>query len=302
VRRPDFFIVGAFKAGTTALYEYLRAHPQIFMSVPKEPMYFGQDLTPRYTRMTEEEYLALFRGAADVQRAGEASPWYLYSTSAASEIKQFNPEARIIVMLRNPVDVMYSQHSQLVFNQREDITDFGQALAAEEDRLAGRRIPADAIRPEALYYRRSVRFPEQVRRYLDAFGRERVHFIVFDDLVSDPRAAYRAALDFLGVDPSVEVDPSVYNPNKSARSGRMQRLIFAPRGPLRRVFGTLRRFPLMHRVRDALVSANSRQATRTRMNPDLRSQLTAEFAPQASELGEIIGRDLSGWSAPAAPG
>jgi hypothetical protein len=61
VKRPDFFIVGAFKAGTTALYEYLRAHPQIFMSVPKEPMYFGQDLTPRYTRMTEDEYVALFQ-------------------------------------------------------------------------------------------------------------------------------------------------------------------------------------------------------------------------------------------------
>jgi hypothetical protein len=296
VKKPDTFIVGAFKAGTTALYEYLRAHPQIFMSVPKEPMYFGQDLTPRYRRMTESEYLDLFRGAAESQRAGEASPWYLYSTSAPREIRDFQPDAQIIVMLRNPVDVMYSQHSQLVFNQREDLTDFATALAAEDDRLAGRRIPADAIRPEALYYRRSVRFPEQVRRYLDAFDRGRVQFIVFDDLVAEPRAVYRTTLEFLGVDPTVEVDLSVYNPNRRARSGRLQRAIFAPPPALRGLFGRLRRLPIAHRVRDALVSANSGRATRAPMDPGLRAQLTAEFAPQVAELGQLIGRDLSNWS------
>jgi len=296
VKRPDFFIVGAFKAGTTALYEYLRAHPQIFMSVPKEPMYFGADLTPRYRRMSEAEYLALFRAAREDQRAGEASPWYLYSSSAATEIRTFEPGASAIIMLRNPVDVMYSQHSQLVFNQREDLTEFAAALAAEPDRIAGRRIPPDAIRPEALFYRRSVRFPEQVRRYLDVFGRDAVHFVVFDDLVADAAGVYRSTLDFLGVDSSHPLDASVYNPNRAARSGRVQRAIFAPPPALRGLFGRLRRIQLLHRVRDALVNANSRPAERARMDPALRAALTAEFAPQVAELGEIIGRDLSAWS------
>jgi len=296
VKRPDFFIVGAFKAGTTALYEYLRAHPQIFMSVPKEPMYFGADLTPRYRRMSEAEYLALFRTAREDQRAGEASPWYLYSSSAATEIRTFEPGASAIIMLRNPVDVMYSQHSQLVFNQREDLTEFAAALAAEPDRIAGRRIPPDAIRPEALFYRRSVRFPEQVRRYLDVFGRDAVHFVVFDDLVADAAGVYRSTLDFLGVDSSHPLDASVYNPNRAARSGRVQRAIFAPPPALRGLFGRLRRIQLLHRVRDAVVNANSRPAERARMDPALRAALTAEFAPQVAELGEIIGRDLSAWS------
>jgi hypothetical protein len=296
VKRPDFFIVGAFKAGTTALYEYLRAHPQIFMSVPKEPMYFGADLTPRYRRMTQDEYLALFRDARDDQHAGEASPWYLYSSSAPAEIRSFEPAARAIIMLRNPVDVMYSQHSQLVFNQREDLADFGAALDAEPDRLAGRRIPADAIRPEALYYRKSVRFPEQVRRYLDVFGREGVHFIVFDDLVADAPGVYRSTLEFLGVDPTQPLDPTVYNPNKQARSGRVQRAIFAPPPALRGLYGRLRRVPLLHGIRDRLVSANSKAAERQSMDPALRAALTAEFAPQVAELGDIIGRDLSAWS------
>jgi hypothetical protein len=202
----------------------------------------------------------------------------------------------VIIMLRNPVDVMYSQHSQLVFNQREDLTDFRQALAAEDDRMAGHRLPADAIRPEALYYRRSVQFPEQIARYLDVFGRERVHFVVFDDLVADARAVYRATLEFLDVDPTVEVDLSVYNSNKRPRSGAVQKLIFAPKGPMRRLFGRLRSVPAMHRVRDALVSANSAKAERHTMDPQLRAQLKAEFAPMVGELGRLVGRDLSSWS------
>ncbi len=299
MKRPDFFIVGAFKAGTTALYEYLRAHPQIFMSVPKEPMYFGQDLTPRYTRMTEDEYLALFKDAGADQRAGEASPWYLYSTGAPTEIDAFDPKSQAIIMLRNPVDVMYSQHSQLVFNQREDLTDFGAALDAEPDRRQGKRIPADAIRPEALYYRHSVRFPDQIRRWLDVFGADRIQFVVFDDLVADPRVVYRSTLEFLGVDPTHEIDLSVYNPNKQARSGRVQKMIFAPPPALRGVVGRLRRSPVAHRVRDALVNVNSTKAQRQTMDPALRARLTEEFAPQVAELGQIIGRDLSAWSAGA---
>lgn len=294
--RPDVFIVGAFKAGTTALYEYLRAHPQMFMSVPKEPMYFGADLTPRYRRMTEAEYLGLFDQAKPDQHAGEASPWYLYSTSAAQEIRDFTAGAKPIVMLRNPVDVMYSQHSQLVFNQREDLTDFGEALAAEDDRRAGRRIPKDAIRPEALYYRHGVRFAEQLRRYFDVFGRDGVQVIVFDDFVADAGAVYRSALEFVGVDPNVEVDLAVHNPNRTTRSGVLSRLVFAPPRPLRGAVGTLRRMPLAHRIRDALVNASSRETRRAPMDSELRRQLTVEFKPQVAELGELIGRDLSAWS------
>lgn len=296
MKRPDLFIVGAFKAGTTAMYEYLRLHPQLFMSVPKEPMYFGADLTPRYRRMTEDEYLALFKDAADSQRGGEASPWYLYSTAAPREILDFSPSAQAIVLLRNPVDVMYAQHSQLVFNQREDLADFGEALAAEEDRRNGRRIPPDALRPEALYYRHSVRFADQLRHWFDAFGRDRIHVIVFDDLVADPRQVYRRTLEFLGVDPDYDVDLSVYNPNRRARSGLIQRLIFAPPGPLRALFGKLRALPVAHRLRDRLVSANSRKAARAEMDPELRRSLTEEFAPQVAQLGQLVGRDLSAWS------
>jgi hypothetical protein len=297
VKRPDFFIVGAFKAGTTSLYRSLRQHPQVFLPFHKEPMFFGADLTPRYERMSERQYLALFEEAREDQCAGEASPWYLYSRTAAEEIRHFAPSARIIVMLRNPVDVMHAQHSQLLFNRREDLTDFAEALRAEADRRAGRRIPTGALRPEALFYRHSVRFAEQLERYLGAFGRDRIHVIVFDDFVADTAAAYRAVLDFLGVDPDFNADLAVQNENRRARLGLAHRLAFRPPGPLRRLVPLLRRSAKIHRLRDRLVALDSRPASRAELDAELRRSLTRELAPEIDRLGNLIGRDLSAWTA-----
>lgn len=296
MKRPDFFIVGAFKAGTTSLYEYLRQHPQVFMPFHKEPMFFGSDLDERYRRMSLADYERLFSDARPDQRAGEASPWYLYSSTAAQEIADYSPGSGIIVMLRNPLDVMHAQHSQLLFNEREDIADFGEALAAEPDRRAGRRIPAGALRREALFYRHSVRFAEQLQRYLDVFGRDRVHVIVYDDLQADAASVVRDTFAFLGIDPDQPVDLATHNPNRRTRLAAVQRLVFRPPGPVRKLVPWLRRFPLMHRLRDAVVAVNSAPQRREPMDPELRRQLAAEFAPQVTELGELIGRDLSAWS------
>lgn len=299
-RRPDFFIVGAFKCGTTALYAYLRQHPEVFMPFHKEPLFFGDDLTRRYGRMSEADYRALFREARPGQRVGEASSWYLYSTTAAREIAAYAPGAQIIAMVRNPVDVMHAEHSQLRFNVEEDIADFGEALAAEPARRRGERLPPGPLRPETLYYRHSVRFAEQLERYLDVFGADRVHVVVFDDFRDDTAATYRGVLEFLGVDPGFVPDLGVRNPNKQVRFPRLQRLVYQPPGPLLRLVPRLRRFPLVHRLRDALLRANSAAARREAMDPELRRRLTAELAPEVERLGRLIGRDLSAWSAEGA--
>jgi len=268
----------------------------VYMPFHKEPLYFGDDLTRRYGRMTQADYLALFADAKPEQRAGEASAWYLYSRSAAQEIKAFQPEARIIVMLRNPVDVMYAQHSQLLFNVEEDLTDFAEALAAEPERRAGRRIPSGPLRVENLFYRASVHFAEQLTRYFDTFGRKHVHVIVYDDFRRDTADAYRGVLEFLGVDPTFAARFEIVNPNKRVRSGLLQRLVYQPPGPLVRVVPRLRRFPLVHRLRSAVLALNSRSARRPPMDPVLRRQLLDEFAPEIRALGTLIGRDLSAWT------
>ncbi|HEX6654950.1 MAG TPA: sulfotransferase [Candidatus Limnocylindria bacterium] len=299
---PDFYLVGAFKCGTTALYDYLRQHPQIYMPFHKEPLFFGDDLTRRYGRMTRSQYEALFADAKPGQRIGEASAWYLYSRSAAREIKAAAPDARIIVMLRNPVDVMYAQHSQLLFNVEENIVDFADALAAEPARRRGERLPPGPLRVENLYYRESVQFADQLRRYLDAFGRERVLVIVYDDFRDNTPGTYRRVLEFLGVDPTVVAAFGVSNPNKRVRSRILQRLVYQPPGPLVRLVPVIRRFPFAHAVRARLLGLNSAAQRRSPMDPNLRHRLLAEFESPIRDLGELIGRDLSPWLAdPIAP-
>jgi hypothetical protein len=294
--RPDFFIVGAPRCGTTAMYEYLRQHPQVFMPEHKEPMYFGADLTQLHARLSDEDYLRLFADAKPGQRVGEASTWYLYSRQAAREIRDFAPNAQIVIMLRNPVDVMYSLHRELVFYSGEVIRDFEEALAAEEDRKQGRRI-GPSRRPEALFYRETVRFADQVERYLATFGADAVKVILYDDFVADTAGAYADLLRFLSVDDSFRPEFVRVNESKLPRNPRFQALVVRPPGPLARLVPALRRFELAHRLRAAILALNSRAERRPAMDPALRRRLTLELTPEVERLGELIGRDLSAWLA-----
>src|SRR5262249_50339658 len=153
MRKPDLFIVGAPRCGTTAMYTYLGQHPDIFMSARKEPHFFGTDFSSPALDRDEQTYLALFTGARNETRAGEASVFYLCSRRAAKEIHAFSPSARIIIMLRNPVEMMYSLHSRHVLTGNEDINDFGTALAAAAERKRGLHLPATFPPVEFLLYR-----------------------------------------------------------------------------------------------------------------------------------------------------
>ena len=277
------------------MYEYLGQHPDIFMPFHKEPLYFGSDLSRRYGALSEAEYLRLFAPARPDQRIGEASAWYLFSTRAAAEIKEVAPGARIVAMFRNPVDVMYAQHSQLLFSEQEDIEDFAAALDAEPDRAAGRRLPPGPIRPENLQYRKTVRFAEQIERYLEVFGPDRVHVIIHDDLRADVAAEYRRLLVFLGVAPDFLADFTPANENKRVRRRWLQRLIWNP-PLLQPLIPKLRRYPLVHAIRAKLLAANSERVARPPMDASLYRKLQAELAPEVQRLGALIGRDLAAWS------
>jgi len=293
--RPDFFIVGAPRCGTTAMYEYLRRHPQIFMPRHKEPMYFGADLTQLHKRLTEADYLHLFKRARSGQRVGEASTWYLFSTSAAREIRDFAPEAQIIVMLRNPVDVMHSLHTELRFYTSEVIATFEDALAAEADRKQGRRL-GPSRRPEALLYREVVRFADQLERYLEVFPPEHVKVVLFDDLVRDPAGTFADVLRFLGVDDTIRPAAfRVVNASKLPRLPVLQSLIVRPPRVVSWLVPAVRRIPSAHRLRAALLSANSRRVRRPPLDRALRLRLDSELAEEVRRLATVLDRDLSEW-------
>lgn len=298
MRNPDFFIVGAPKCGTTALYDYLKQHPEIFMPEAKEPHHFGKDLLrPSPSFRDVDKYLALFSTARDEKRLGEASTHYLYSRTAAAEIKHFNSAASIIIMLRNPVDMMYSLHSQCLYNGDEDITDFRAALDAGEDRKQGRRIPERAYLTHSLVYKEMAKYCEQVERYLAAFGEEKVKVIIYDDFKRDTSRVYADACAFLDVDQRFDPVISVLNSNKRARSESLQTFIERPPPTALKIVKALSPHSLRIAVAANLRGLNTDHKPRPPMPADLRRQLQEEFADEVTRLGSLLGRDLSRWCA-----
>lgn len=294
--RPTFFIVGAPKCGTTSLADFLGQHPDVFMPEVKEPHDFGRDLTPLAFAGDTAAYLRSFAGAG-ARRCGEASTWYLYASTAAEEIRAFAPDARIVVMFRDPVDVVHALHSQMVFSGEEPIHDFAEAMRRRLGDEPGATDGPGIGRREALNYRRVVAFAPQLARYLRVFGRDRLHVIIFDDFVRDAAASYREVLSFLALDAGFEPDWTVRNRNKVARSPLLGRTLARVRGS-RRLKGLGHRL-LSPQARSRIVSTlhwlNAGRAPRPPIPPALRRTLRAEFAPGVRELEQLLQRDLSAW-------
>jgi hypothetical protein len=232
-RVPDFFIVGHPKSGTTALYEMLRAHPQIHMPV-KEPWFFSPELRarPRSRAPADQpdsldEYLALYEGAGPEQIVGEASPSYLRSRTAAERIAELQPDARIIAILREPASFLRSFHLQCVQSHVETEKDLGKAIALEGVRRQGKKIPRACPRPEALMYSEHVRYVEQLRRYFAVFPPEQVLVLVYEDFRRDNEATIHAVLQFLGVDDTAPLELRNANATIRVRSQRLDGLVHA---------------------------------------------------------------------------
>lgn len=295
MRKPNLFIVGAPKCGTTSMYIYLRQHPDIYMSEVKEPNYFNIDLySPKFLR-DENQYLSLFKDAKNEKRVGEASPWYLYSKNAAEEIFNFCGLVKIIIMLRNPIEMMHSVHSQQVFNGYEKFYDFETALNAENDRKLGKHLTQGAFLKEGLYYREVARFTPQIKRYYDVFGRENVHIITLEDLRENPEAEYVKTLMFLEIHLNYYPNFIVHNKNRRIRSSILRRTIKEP--PQYLSWLMKRRFSPSQRkwLRQKLKRVNTRHGRRGKITPELRRDLEKELELEIEQLSILIGRDVSHW-------
>ena len=295
---PNFFIVGAPKSGTSALFEHLSGHPEVFVPRLKEPLFFGSDLNFLNCRPpSPDEYAALFAEAGNVPRIGEASTTYLYSSRAPTEIRESSPDARIIIMLRDPVQVMHAWHGENVAKGLEPIRDFSDALDAEERRRAGFDLPRRRGLREAFYYRHIVDYATHVSRYFTVFGRERVRVILFEDWAGATAEAFEGTLEFLGIDPSFSPELSVVNPSRRVRYHHVHDLITEPPAPFQRAAGALLPTRVRRGLRYELLRLNTRIAPRTPMPSSLREALRAELAPGVERLASLINRDLSAWMA-----
>ena len=313
---PDFFIVGHAKCGTTALYEMLKSHPQIYMPERKEPWFFACEhphprrrhgrawttLDQTGTRAeTFEEYLSLFKATKADQRVGEASTHYLWSLTAPRRIAQARPDARIIAILREPASFLRSLHLQLSQNRHETESDFRQAIDLEDDRRAGRRIPNHSTWPACLLYSDRVRYVDQLRRYHAVFPPDQVLVLIYDDFRDDNEGSVRRVLRFLDVKDTFAVEAVEANPTVAVRSARLDTVshaAFTGRGPVwgavktgvrtitpRRWRGDVGRS--LRSIRERVVYSEPKPP-----DEDFMLELRRRFKGEIVALSEYLDRDL----------
>jgi hypothetical protein len=297
--RPNFFLVGGPKCGTTALSSYLRDHPHIFFSEPKEPEFFGRDL-PKHDgqgwRMELEAYLSLFSGVNESHQAvGEGSVMYMYSHTAIPAIRAFAPQARLLTILRNPIELAYSFHNHLCFVFIEDQLDFETAWNLQEVRKAGKCIPKGSLKPQYLQYADVANQGHQLARLLDIFPRDQVFIGLYDDFRADPRGFYLRVLEFLEVpDDQRQTFPheNVKLHHRSRAFSRLRRRLPKPlQSALRNTLSHLSTMPFCHR----LGSFNTVRRERASLSHDFRRRLAKYFESDVALSASIIQRDLSHW-------
>jgi hypothetical protein len=300
---PNFILVGAPKCGTSALAGYLRAHPRIFMCMPKEPGYFASDLPAHRYVSNWDDYQALFAGAGRGHAAvGEASIFYMYSDSAIAGIRERLPSARLLVMLRNPVELAVSMHAQALRTRDETVTDFAAAWALCAERRDGHRVPARCRDGKILLYDRLPLLGLQLQRLLEMVPKSQLGWWFYDDFAANPARVYREVLSFLGVGYDGRNDFPRVNERKRARSQVLAQFTQKTPEPLVRAAMRVKRRAGIERlgVLAALRSANFVPARKQAIAPALLDEMRAHFAPDVRLLEKLTGRNLAQWRGAAA--
>ena len=269
--------------------QYLGQHPDIFIPKDKDKRFFGLDLQ-MISRLTEAQFLQRF-ARTDKPFVLDASVYSLLSKTAASEIKLFSPKAKIIIMLRNPVEMLHAHHAQLVFNglgEDEPLTDFSEAWKAEGSRRKGEQIPPKTRVREALYYRELADYVPQVSRYYDTFERSCVHVVIYDDFKRDASKTTRSVFRFLGLLDDIALQTPVINPNTVIRYPLIRWVIARIPNFLKGLFPQVLRRIFRFFVR----KANTKVSERPMINEALKRDIAAYFSPRTSALAALLDREI----------
>ncbi len=293
---PNFLLIGAPKAGTTSVYHYLRQHPQVYMSPVKEPKFFAfEEAEPGSSRgkrnrvktsqlITDiEEYRVLFAGVSDEKAIGEASPQYLYVPGAAGRIRRYLPEARLLAVLRNPVDRAYSHYLHLVREGFERLS-FSEGLKEEEKRIRENW-------PMMWHYKNRGFYHAQLVRYYDLFGPEQIRVWLYEDLKEDPLGMMQGMFRYLGVNDAFVPETLRHNVSGTPKSRALQTFIQKP-NPLKSVVKPLVPEGMRRRIR---INLQNRNLAKPPMSEGVREELTEAYREDILKLQDLIGRDLSSW-------
>lgn len=292
---PNFLVIGAAKAGTTALYDYLRQHPQIYMSPVKEPFFFafegqhpafsGPDEGANRAITSLKAYEALFRPRAGETALGEASALYLPVPDAPDGIRRHVPDAKLIAILRNPADRAYSSFLQLIRDDLEPCVDFAAALALEEPRIKDNWGFLWRYRQLGFYH-------AQLRRYFDRFSSDQLRVYLYEDLDRDPIPLLRDIFGFLDVDDSFTPDTSVRSNISGFHRNRLSEVALGPHSPARSILRRVVPLELRARMMNRLYA---KILVRPPLEPQIREELRRTFREDTLKLQDLLQKDLSAW-------
>lgn len=296
----DFAIVGQPKAGTTAMAQFLSKHPQVCISSPKEPNFFATDFMKEsddfhgkrkyFNIRTRKDYDKCFSHCKAEQILGEATPKYAHSKSAAKNIYKHNPSAKIIIILRNPVDFMHSLHMQYVNSGIENIKDFKEAIKLDPERKKGLNIPSQVKYPSCYPYTERGKYYDQVKRFLDTFPQNNVLVLTHEEYKANNAITLKKVLDFLGVDPSFSVDFKTVHGSKAPRFETLNKIIN------KSWITNLAHKILPHRAYVQISKIFNKFALkeqqRTVMDIELKKELEQLFYDDVQKTSELLDRNL----------
>lgn len=295
---PNFLLIGAAKSGTTAIYTYIKQHPEIFMSTPKELRFFSysgsypEGLDEKFLHKgvtTLNEYIAHFDAVKDEKAIGEASPMYLYTPGAAEKIKTTIPDIKLLAILRNPVDRAYSAYMHAIREWNEPADSFREALKKEPERIA-------AGWGMLWHYTNAGFYSEQLERYYGIFDPGQIKVVLYDDLVKNTEYLMKNIFEFLDVDstfvPDTSARPNVSGFPKNSGFHKFMYRLFMEDNPIKQISRII--FPKKLR-RDVMVNMRLLNLEKKKMPKDIRSELTDLFREDITKLEKLINRDLSFW-------
>jgi len=289
MKKPNFFIIGAPKCGTTSLASWLAEHPEVFISSIKEPDYFHTNQKIR----SIEEYENLFAEATDQHKAvGEASVRYLYSDTAVPEILAYSStEVKFIVMLRNPIEMAPSLHWQRVFTLNENEPNFEKAWRLQnEDKSPRIDLPKNCYTPEINNYGPVCKLGEQLINLFHRIDSRNCKLILLEDIKNKPREVWLELMDFLGIEDDGRAEFEAKNKAKTVRS-RLAQKTFRKLGRLKRSIGIQRSMGLL----GSLAQWNRVERERPPLSDAMRQELRVYFKDDICKLESILNRDLSHW-------
>jgi hypothetical protein len=288
--KPNFFFIGAPKCGTTSIASFLSGHPDIFISNPKEPHYFEEEI-PRGVKSLKS-YESLFARAKDHHKiVGEASTGYLYSKSAVDRILSYSPNARFLVSIRNPYEMAISLHAHSFLGRNENIKDFSTAWKLQASRRSGLEVPRLCISNLLLLYEDRCALGDQIERLLKNISRHHVCMIFFEDLKNKPHILYNEIYHFLNIPNDGRTNFPVLNKKLYVRLPLLANILRLSIN-IKKSLGIYRSLGAAKRILNA---ASTSKVDNPVIRDEVWQDMDHKFIPQIKKIEKLSGRNLSHW-------